>query len=404
MNCKFRKEYWDAESDKSIEFECSEPAVKDGFCIFHHPEYWEENEKQVRKQFYKKIKAARQNPKRLLCIGYNLPSIQVKGEFRGPVDFKGTKFHGKTSFSGVKFSRDASFVHAEFLEEADFSHAAFCGLADFFIAKFTKKTSFNLAKFSEKAFFTKLARTQKDVKGKIKPSEKTSSLARATSLRRKSENNPLLFFLDVKFLKPELVRFDGFNLENTSFQYTDISKINFGERVTWGCDRRIFDERLADAGEPSVIYDVVANVYRGLRQNFESRMRYAEAGRFFIGEMECKRKDVKMKNHMMKWIRTNIFSALAWYKHMSKYGESYSRVILWILVTPILAAILTVIAEAHMHQFIDSFLQSLQNYIMVFFQLRTSSFQELTLRLVGLLLMGQLYISLRRQFERRYRG
>lgn len=378
--CKFKDRYWDFESDGFVEFKCSEPAIKDDFCVFHHPRYWKGHKKQVREKFYEKVEAARRNKKKLLCRGYNLPSIEVTGEFESPFYFSRVKFHGKVSFSKTKFSREVSFPHAEFSEEAVFSHVEFSGTADFFRAQFSRKAYFDFARFSEKAFFTRL--------------------------RKDSNNNdPVLYFQNVEFNKPELVMFDQFNLANTSFLYTDVSKIDIGEKVSWGSDRRIFDERRADKWEFPPPYEVVATVYRRIRENLESKMRYTEAGRFFVGEMECKRKNVRIKNSVLRWIRVNILSALAWYKYMSNYGERYSRILLWIFLTPTVAAILTTLTQTlQSHQSISNLLQNLQNYLFALFQLKADKPIEFALKIIGLLLMGQLYISLRRQFERRYRG
>jgi len=404
--CKFKHNwlYWDFESERFVEFKCSEPAIKDGFCVFHHPEYWKENEKELRERFYEEVETVRRNGKNLLCIGYNLPSIEVRGEFKSAVYFSWAKFHGRASFSNASFFREACFPYAEFFEEADFSHVRFLGVADFYCAKFFRKARYDHAKFSERAFFTELRKGSKN-DPTLSTVDILSDVKSAVALRRGSEDDPTLSFLNAEFDKPEMVTFNGFNLANTSFLHIDVSKINIGENVSWGSDRRIFDERRADLKERGVTYDVVATLYRRLRQNLESKMRYTEAGRFFIGEMECKRKRVKIKSSVLRWMRTNILSALAWYKYMSNYGESYSRVILWILLTPTVAAILTTMTQAsHPNQFIAPLLQNLQNYMLAFFQLKTDNAIELALRIISLLLMGQLYISLRRQFERRYKG
>jgi hypothetical protein len=234
---------------------------------------------------------------------------------------------------------------------------------------------------------------------------KLKSIVALRELRKGSKDEPTLSFFNVEFDKPEMAKFEGFSFANTSFLQAEVSKIDIGESMSWGSDRRIFDERRADMGSSSRTYDVVATVYRRLRQNLESKMRYTEAGRFFIGEMECKRKNVKIKNPILRWTRTNILSALAWYKYMSNYGESYSRVILWILLTPNAAALFAAVTQtSHPQQFITNLLQNIQNYLLAFFQLKTDNAIELALRIISLLLMGQLYISLRRQFERRYKG
>ena len=75
-------------------------------------------------------------------------------------------------------------------------------------------------------------------------------------------------------------------------------------------------------------------VYRSLRENYEYRMRFNEAGQFFVREMELKRKyreipskeeanslEIKQNN----WFRRNLFSLTGWYYHLSKYGESIWR-------------------------------------------------------------------------------
>lgn len=96
----------------------------------------------------------------------------------------------------------------------------------------------------------------------------------------------------------------------------------------------------------------VLAIYRNLRENYEFRMRYDEAGKFFIREMELKRRyeetspRCKLKNLFRlkwrinqigfleenniveivakNWIRRN-FSLSGIYYHLSRYGESVIR-------------------------------------------------------------------------------
>jgi len=71
-----------------------------------------------------------------------------------------------------------------------------------------------------------------------------------------------------------------------------------------------------------------------LRENYEFRRRHDEAGKFFIRELEEKRKyrEVKSKNSSLGyeikkncWFRGNIFSLTGWYHLLSNYGESLWR-------------------------------------------------------------------------------
>ena len=205
----------------------------------------------------------------------------------------------------------------------------------------------------------------------------------------------MIYFESVNFTLPELTVFDDFDLTNVSFVYTDISEIEIGERTRWKANKKLLDERRADHGE--IPYENVATVYRRLRQNFESRLRYSEAGRFFVAEMNVRRKNIRVKNRVFRWLRQNVFSALGWYGYFSSYGEDYFRILLWIISVPILAAFLTTIAATQplcIDQLRLSFQTNLQNYILAFFQLKTENMAQLAVRLLSLLLMGQLYIAL----------
>jgi hypothetical protein len=95
-------------------------------------------------------------------------------------------------------------------------------------------------------------------------------------------------------------------------------------------------------------------IYRNLRENYEFKLRYDEAGKFFIREMELKRKyregpsisdaelkiiaflnkltkdstplpNVTLKLKRNNWFRRNLFSLTGWYYHLSRYGEDLLR-------------------------------------------------------------------------------
>jgi hypothetical protein len=74
--------------------------------------------------------------------------------------------------------------------------------------------------------------------------------------------------------------------------------------------------------------DLVLSVYRNLRENYEFRLRYDEGGRFFIKEMELKRKYREVKSEKgppriakNRWPRRNLLSLIGWYHLLSDYGE-----------------------------------------------------------------------------------
>jgi len=70
-------------------------------------------------------------------------------------------------------------------------------------------------------------------------------------------------------------------------------------------------------------------VYRNLTENYEFRLRYNEAGKFFIKEMELKRRYREVlsegaSNIIVKpncWFRRNL-SLTGLYHHLSRYAEN----------------------------------------------------------------------------------
>jgi hypothetical protein len=123
-------------------------------------------------------------------------------------------------------------------------------------------------------------------------------------------------------------------MENVSFLKTDISTVTFG-KVNWGKDNRIVEERelekslkdspestLKDASGRKITLDSIKAVYRNLRENYEYRLRYDEAGKFFIREMELKRKYKESRQGSI--IKTGFgrrhFSITGFY-HLASYGE-----------------------------------------------------------------------------------
>ena len=79
----------------------------------------------------------------------------------------------------------------------------------------------------------------------------------------------------------------------------------------------------------------VKAIYRNLRENYEFRMRYDEAGEFFIREMELKRNyreiplqptagldSITVKNN---WFRRNLFSLTRWSCHLIKIWGRYTK-------------------------------------------------------------------------------
>jgi uncharacterized protein YjbI with pentapeptide repeats len=190
----------------------------------------------------------------------------------------------------------------------------------------------------------------------------------------------------------------------------------------------------------------IQSIYRNLRENYEYRMRYDEAGKFFVREMELKRKfretpsvsslKLKFKSIIrLKWDNSTLpdvtyelkknnwfrrqFSLTGWYYHLSRYGEA----VLWPTLSGIvIVSLSTLYWSMQVNPLIDpSFIgtKQLQNQTHIWkafersmvdflpilpFGIRETVFQDYLIKVFGgVLSFGLLAIALRRRFERKFR-
>jgi hypothetical protein len=265
----------------------------------------------------------------------------------------------------------------------------------------------------------------------------------------------------------EKVIFEIENLSNVSFMNTDMTGVRFSDKARWGTiefdkfwggkkakedkfkiiDERLLEEKInkeKDRDTKDLNLGSIKAVYRSLRENYEYRIRYDEAGQFFVREMELKRKygevpskevenslEIKQNN----WFRRNLFSLTGWYYHLSRYGESIWRPTLAGLVIVILSTsfwltqsrptleptlnftnispdianhtptfILLKNATNHAH-WLKAFERSMADFLPL---LPTGDFKmgiiDFVIKIIGgAVTFGLIAIALRRRFERRYR-
>jgi hypothetical protein len=263
-------------------------------------------------------------------------------------------------------------------------------------------------------------------------------------------------FQSVQFDDQEHIRFLTFDLSQVSFVNTDISRVRFGESVKWGLaskrthhyfnwrygdndkfkileEREIGNSLAKDGRAENVILGSVLAVYRNLiyrnlRENYEYRMRYDEAGEFFIREMEMERnyKQVNENGRFLirrnNWIVRNL-SLTGLYYHLSRYGQSFSRpalfgvgivlfsTLLW-LTHPNPAAPDFSIINATFPAMNDSsnfqiaFERSLTNFLpnLSFGTETGAGLLDFAFKIVGgAVTFGLIIIALRRKFERKFR-
>jgi hypothetical protein len=150
---------------------------------------------------------------------------------------------------------------------------------DFYFATFTKQAdfidaTFQIADFTQTRFLNEIRFSQsEEVKDIIFKDE--------------------AIFRYTIFEQPSKTLFDVDNLSNVSFAGTDISKVTFTDKVKWGVedDLTIIEEKWIKTGkakQKEISLNLALYVYRRLRENYEFNLRFGEAGKFFIKEMELK--------------------------------------------------------------------------------------------------------------------
>jgi hypothetical protein len=227
-------------------------------------------------------------------------------EFSGNATFDSAEFSGESIFSEAKFSKNkANFRQATFVDEAEFSDTMFCFGADFYRSIFSNGAYFS-ANFKLDTFFN--------------------------YVRYENQNK---------------ITFESKDMSKVSFINTDITRVRFSDKIVWGGKDKftVIEEKWLEDSASSknnieerkkVSLGGALSVYRNLRENYEFRLQFEEAGKFFIREMELKRKyrqetvvssssssDFTIKKNRL--ITRNIFSLIGWYHILSNYGESLWR-------------------------------------------------------------------------------
>lgn len=372
----------------------------------------------------------------------------VGATFSGGAWFDDTIFSGYAFFNSVLFSTDATFDSATFTREALFLGAAFDGDASFRDATFGGDAFFEHATFSRHASFVDVTFGKDamffDVTFKNLLFHKAVLLG---NVRLGARFDGIAVFEKVVFQRDTIessdlatatrgniglsvTSFDGayvsegaevrfiqqreynasldvernLGIDRVSFLNVDLERFNF-QQVEWGTlhGRRAVIEEVLMGRPPfeDVTPEQVRQICARLRANQEKALRYAEAGDFFIGEMDMRR----------RWLRERGWRAfperflLSLFSGLSRYGESISRpalatvIIVFVLVG--LRLVLREPSEWHPYQPL-SVEESLVRSVASFFQLRTTTlWTDILERLVSIPILGVLFIALRRKLERR---
>jgi len=419
------------------------------WCIFHYPNKNGDLIKNFDSILTKEIEEQRADHPNFLDFtefdfpnyvrfDFNLPHVYFgRAVFRNDVSFvKGSEsffsydnpeigiiFEGKAWFYGATFEKEANFFFASFKKEAVFSFTTYKETVFFQNITFEGSVRFTGAKFNKSAWFggsifRGLSRLMQleiagnfylrdvqienrlfiDVKKWLNKSENSSPLISCLVIR-----DPIFGKFGRLIIRDKIGIINKKIVAGISFLRTELDQVEFiGEE--WpnsDNDKRkiIIDEIILSIngyvnyeGTPKV--EEIAQTYRRLRSNFEKAKRYSEAGDFYIGEMEILRK------HDPSFLNRRLFDL---YQMLARYGESPIWPLIWGLVSIIILTEIRCFSSLNdqkpiQGQFVNSFYLTLKAFMP--FTTVNSLFDILT-KLIGTLLIGLMFIALRRKLERR---
>lgn len=248
-------------------------------------------------------------------------------EFQREAYFWGVRFDKDASFENANFHRMANFGEAHFHQGANFQRANFEGYARFMDTRFSPvaDTNFSLATIGGQLLF----------KGVDFPGEQVSGEA--------GGNLGRVLFRDMAIEQDGKVLLEGTNqsidLSRASFLGTDLSHLHFrdvrwctSQENLWGIPvlkvRRsvLFDHLdIEQRDDQSLEHDVakpthhqLGELYRQVRVNLEASRQEVDAGEFYIGQMDMRRRDPQFH-------RFYRFFFLGIYRFIALYGESWQR-------------------------------------------------------------------------------
>ncbi|MBI4216970.1 MAG: pentapeptide repeat-containing protein [Chloroflexi bacterium] len=252
-----------------------------------------------------------------------------QANFLGEAYFHNSTFQGWTTFANAIFKKMFNIWNTTFKGEVSFLDAAFKDAVVFDDITFKEEVRFDRADFCQEALFFDVT-----FKGPLRFLRTGFNL---------SLESLALDFTNVTLEQPETASFEQVNLSRASFLRTDMSRVRL-VGVAWGPPPRpgwrhpqfqrivLHDERSLDLRHNSSssagtkeAYQEVELLYRQLRINLEREKQEVEAGSFYVGEMEMRRKNpgpILWGPSPFRWVNKALLNI---YWVAASYGESFFR-------------------------------------------------------------------------------
>jgi len=400
------------------------------YCIFHHPQKTGElilrfknaliDEKKIQKklhpdfvdftefQFPEKIEFTNVLPKVsfIRSVFHEDVFFQSTDEnkfiFKGFADFNNAIFKGNVSFSKAIFENNALFYDVIFEKPAQFILTTFKGFVSFARTTFKGDAGFVSTSFEKNVIFSNIKlegimrlidfylklTMQIEISKWLKPESFTASIVLIKHPRCERDGRVVI--------SGSMGEFKEF-LAGYTFDCSDLTNIDFiNEKWPMKEGRKALASEILFFKNASInTPEQIARTYRLLRENYENVKRFAEAGDFYIGEMEIQRQS---RSKDMKWL------LLTLYYYLSCYGENVKLSFIWSLLSIIFISELRwmIFIKPSNEEIISIWIAMLSPTLKAFFPFnKITLLRDVLTRLIGSILIGNMIVSIRRLLERK---
>ena len=454
--CTYEHEYTDALTGRPQSYKCRRLPHADGkYCILHAglDPTAAASDDEVIDAFMCELEAdvGSNADKPMLFVGCQLPRISVEGtSTTRPMHFNGAKFKGGAEFIGME-CRAVDCTDAEFagplrmqgakVESLSLRKIRFTGAGDKFpggegafaveisrcdfkrcdmILADLPSTRLSECRIAEvRSKYAKIRQfdvmdCEFDGNADFSDCRFTGAVFRATTLGPVTFENTKFEahgqFTRVHFKRQELTRFCR-RLSNVRLRHTDVTRVKFSSDAAWNDDGDpycIANEREFVKGPWDWSLSDTLATYRILRDSHEYWVMYAEAGRFYVREMDLKRmyrQDVRSGKVTRARLNGHL-SLIGGYNLLCRYGEGLDRALasMAVLFTASTAYFFLFPDGAAAHEdTLPQIVAASERTLAAFFHTGRAEVADFVVRIASLPVLGSLFIVLRRRLERKFR-
>ncbi|WP_292460825.1 pentapeptide repeat-containing protein [Methanothermococcus sp.] len=346
--------------------------------------------------------------------------------FKKEAYFSNTTFNKKADFGSAIFEH-AIFKHTTFKKDADFKNTI-SGILEFDKSTFEDIAYFRDIYFGLLSFIDCTFKNMAEYRYKVKSEEELDKINKEI-VKTINKYNNIAIFNNAQFLNKH-TKIINFQLSKTSFLMTDMREVMLLHNIEENNEKilsHIFFEIKKENKEEHAIYKKIYDIlredehhkefykdfleylneksvlaeYRNLRLSIEDNITYEEASDLYKLEMEFKK---EYSENDFEKLFIHIYGII------SDYGESVKKIGWWIIC--ILGAF-TILAssfrckriEWDIFKIVEFWWISFIEVIRISLQMRTNDKSlwalEPFIRMASLILLGNLYIALRRRLSRK---